>query len=776
MKNDIKEVVILENTRPLYTAVENLHKQFLAQGGDTITEEKGRTNKIREVCEEQLKGLLDAKTGENNDTRNHPYYFFVEFLRKESQKEPKVDDSVRTTVENLVCLYDALYQLGKDSLDRVKYPDVFERLCNCMRKTMDSEVCYLLYSQRNHIELLSTSVFPDAMVIAQEQPEGKTTGARQLTLNDFNEIRRWVHRTRAYKRGENIQELEAEEKKEQQTGKEKDAAKVDKPWSIADTIYHPVMKNHNLVVLVIDFPRYPKENWKDEYLYIVFQRKDRFPNAHDADQETREHQIDAAQRWIKLIKQLRNVLFARNQILEHCVSKLYILMSSQRSYQYVKRITQKDIEPLRIMHLTDLHISKDTEDQMTRFLEILDLLAKKKIKVDLLAITGDVIQASSSAGTMEERYQQAARFIRQVATRLWSEDNLIRTDWRKRIIIVPGNHDYATMNELQSMSLPGELRSTGLGYPARKEGGPMVKFAYYIKFLCDLLGADINELVVNDLNEVRRYQQMDLTVYALNTVSEIGPLRNNKVSIDFNAVQRLIKVRESGNQFNLILSHHGPFYDPNYLMDRYGNWSLDIEEKQQIKWIEDFSKALQDFDESGKTDGDRKNCREALEKIKTEITQKVKASGDSYDLLWDVSGAASTLAEETGFNERVSLLHHTITRDRKMMERDKKLLNEAFRTLLWKMGFQMCLSGHTHAYKSDYYKDIFAESRQKTEEDKAKDKTQILCVEGNRMFSDKGIAYGIVEIDTRTPEKRTVVWRGYTDGSGKPHDTPSGVF
>lgn len=760
MKNDIKEVVILENTRPLYTAVEKLHRRFLAEGGDREMEEAERTEAIRACCGAQIKGMLDGKTGENNDPRNHPYYFFVEFLRKESQKEPDVDASVKKTVEDLVCLYDALYQLSLDSLDRVKYPDAFERLCNCMRKTMDSEVCYLLYSQRNHIELLSTSVFPDAMVIGEEPSGGETPVPRQLTLNDFNEIRRWVHRTRAYKRGEGIQELESEERKTS------DAA--EKPWSIADTIYHPVVKNHNLVVLVIDFPRYPKEIWKDEYLYIIFQRKDRFPNACDAEQEIRENQTDAAQRWIKLIKQLRNVLFARNQILEQCVSKLYILMSSQRSYQYVKRLTRQD-EPLRIMHLTDLHISEGTAEQMEQFLELLD---QKKTTVDLLAITGDVIQASSAAGTMEERYQQAARFIRQIATRLWSKEKLVRTDWRKRIIIVPGNHDYATMNELQSMSLPGEIRSTGLGYPARKEGGPMVKFAYYIKFLCDLLGADINELVMNDLNEARRYQQMGLTVYALNTVSEIGPLRNNKVSINLDAVQRLIKVRESGNQFNLILSHHGPFYEPNYLMDRYGNWSLGIEEAKQMEWIERFAAALRAFDRSKKTDQDREKCRDMLGGIKTEITQRVMDSKDSYDLLWDVASAARTLEEETGFNERVSLLHHTITRDRKMMQRDKQLLDEAFRKLMWRMGFQMCLSGHTHAYKHHYYIDPFGVPGEKEDEDK----TKILCVEGNQMFSGKGIAYGIVEIDTRAPEKRTAVWRGYINGSEKAHDTKHSVF
>lgn len=758
LKNDIAEVVILENTRPLYTVVEKLHSQFLAEQGGCETDESEqksdeseRVEKIREFCWNQIKELLAIRTEDDHHKKNHPYYFFVEFLKKESKMEKDLDKAVKKTVGDLVCLYDALYHLSKESLDRVRYPDGFERLCNCMCDTMDSSVCYLLYSQRNHIELLSTSVFPDEMVIGEEssgqqrQSDGMRVHEkkvpRQLTLNDFNEIRRRIHRARADKTGEDI----------------------NMAWSIADTVYHPVVRDHHLVVLVIDFPRYPKETWKDEYLYIVFQKAETFPGPCGEVRGNNEDLKDGRRAWIKLIKQLRNVLFARNQILEQCVSKLYILMSSQRSYQYVKRLTDER-GPLRILHLTDLHISENVAKQMDKFLRILE---ERDLNVDLLAITGDVIQASNSAGTMEERYQQAARFIRQIATKLWANNNHVRTDWRKRIIIVPGNHDYATMNELQSMSLPGEIRSTGLGYPARKEGGPMVKFTYYIKFLCDLLGMDINEMVINDLNDARRYQRMGLTVYALNTVSEIGPLRNNKVSVDLEAVNRLVKAREGGNRFNLILSHHSPFYEPNYLMDRYGNWSINVDAKKQQGWINRFAEALEFYDASQKTDTERNMCKNELNRIKDEIVLALVDPKSTYDLLWDISGAASTLEEDMGFNERVSLLHHTITRDKKMMQRDKRLLDNAFRELMWKIGFHMCLSGHTHQYQYHYYTDPFGvPSPQKQTEER--DKTKILCVEGDQMFSGECITYGVVEVDMYTSTKRNVVWKGYSDENENP--------
>lgn len=704
IQTDIRDVVRLENTRPLYSAVENLHRGFL-MGHNTPADIDLRPEAIKSFCTDELTAA---------EKPNHPYANFRQFLCKDfALSNSHADDkALADTAANLLCLYDALDCLGSESLPQEEYPDVFEYLCNSMRRIMDSSVCYLLYSQRNHIELLSTSVFPESMV-SLKSPEEKPD--RPLTENDFHRIRRHIHRIRSGRAG-------AEDKGS---------------WSIADTVYHLDMGELNLITLVIDFPRYPKEQWKDEFLYLIFRQDKPFPTPQSGD-------------WDRLILNLRNVLFLRNQLLEQCMCKLYILMAGQRSYQYVKRLSEPG-KPLRILHLTDLHISEDTEEPMKQFLKLVEKLPQ----VDLLAITGDVIQGSNSAGTMEDRYRQAARFIRQIAAKLWSTEGekLVRTDWFKRILIVPGNHDYATMNDLQSMSLPGEPRATGLGYPARKDGGPMVKFAYYIKFLCDLLDLDITELVRNDLNESRRYLRMGLTVYGLNTVSEIGPLRTNKVSLNLDAVLPLVKAREPRNRFNLILSHHGPCYRLDYLMDRYGIWIKELSDETQQTWISKFANALEQFDSSPKTPEDQKTCSDILSKLQQEIL-KYPVQRNSYDLLRDISTAIQALKEHPGFNERLSLLHHTLLRDRQMMEHDEKLLDDAFGELMRRIGFHMCLSGHTHAYRSDFYRDPLT-----------KVKTQILCVEGDRMFDGDKIHYAIVEIDD---QKHQVRWTGYPTDSSQP--------
>lgn len=712
IQTDIRDVVLLENTRPLYTAVENLHRGFLMKHG-TPTDIDQRPKTVKEFCDDALKAA---------EKPNHPYASFRQFLCRDFalSNTPAADEALADTAANLLCLYDALDCLGSESLPQEEYPDVFEYLCNSLRRIMDSSVCYLLYSQRNHIELLSTSVFPESMV-SLKSPEEKPD--KPLTENDFHRIRRHVHRIRSGRAG-------AEDKS---------------AWSIADTVYHLDMGDLNLITLVIDFPRYPKEQWKDEFLYLIFRQDKPFPTPPGRDA--------AAQRgdWDRLILNLRNVLFLRNQILEQCAPRLYILMAGQRSYQYVKRLS-KPSEPLRIMHLTDLHISEGTEDPMEQFLELLE---EHPHQVDLLAITGDVIQGSDSAGTMEDRYRQAARFIRQIAAKLWSTEGengekLVRTDWFKRIIIVPGNHDYATMNDLKSMPQPDNPRATALGYSSRKEGGTMVKFAYYIKFLCDLLDLDITELVRNDLNESRRYLRMGLTVYGLNTVSEIGPRRTNKVALNLDAAQRLVKAREPRNRFNLILSHHGPCYKIDYLMDRYGIWIEGLRSETQIRWINDFTNALDRYVSSPKADDDRKEFSDALTKLRKELRGKKLTQKNSL-LLDHIS---EVLRDLRNHREQLSDLQADLHQDRDMMAEDQQLLDDAFRELMRRIGFHMCLSGHTHAHSSDFYPDPLTP-----------DKTQILCVEGDRLFSGTGIQYAIVEIDDRQHQVR---WTGYTDESSHP--------
>ena len=85
----------------------------------------------------------------------------------------------------------------------------------------------------------------------------------------------------------------------------------------------------------------------------------------------------------------------------------------------------------------------------------------------MVLITGDVIQGRHSASSLEKNYEAAKRFLRKLAYQIWQVDKThVRSDWRKRIVIIPGNHDYASMNELESSSAAMTGRMTGIGQPS----------------------------------------------------------------------------------------------------------------------------------------------------------------------------------------------------------------------------------------------------------------------------------------------------------------------
>ena len=64
--------------------------------------------------------------------------------------------------------------------NRKYYPERFTWLCNCIRDMMHSDMCYLLYSQRDQSTLLSTS---DILVSDDFVP---------LKKRDFDQIRNMI--------------------------------------------------------------------------------------------------------------------------------------------------------------------------------------------------------------------------------------------------------------------------------------------------------------------------------------------------------------------------------------------------------------------------------------------------------------------------------------------------------------------------------------------------------------------------------------------------------
>ena len=70
IQTDIRDVVLLENTRPLYSAVENLHRGFL-MGHGTPTDIDRRLKAIKSFCTDELTAA---------EKPNHPYANFRQFL------------------------------------------------------------------------------------------------------------------------------------------------------------------------------------------------------------------------------------------------------------------------------------------------------------------------------------------------------------------------------------------------------------------------------------------------------------------------------------------------------------------------------------------------------------------------------------------------------------------------------------------------------------------------------------------------------------------------
>ena len=80
----------------------------------------------------------------------------------------------------------------------------------------------------------------------------------------------------------------------------------------------------------------------------------------------------------------------------------------------------------------------------------------------------------NSCGELEKNYECAAEVIRELAFQIWSRPALRRggkqtrmldQDWKKRVLIIPGNHDYASMNELETQHDETHRASAG-GRPA----------------------------------------------------------------------------------------------------------------------------------------------------------------------------------------------------------------------------------------------------------------------------------------------------------------------
>lgn len=665
--------------------------------------------------------------------RQNPLVDYFRFLRENSLERSAADVGQRAAKQ--LCFYDCLQRVDELSGQFIqegqeKIPYLYERLCNCMRELMiygdcDTEMCYLVHYQREGFRVLASS-----------SPAERCLGS-MLDESDFESIGwKWRKQRESGNRGPGhivsatlFQTYVCKKEFSDQlwdTGNQpahaasggncadegKAKKEVDNPrfTALQDK---PQVYAHRVFAIRMDLPAKNKERF-----YLFFQKKAEQPlKPGEAPDESVD--IQKAQ-WICA----RDILAFRDLLVRLTERNLHVLLLGQSTCRYISSLNDKkwdlskaeiselgsstadsetarkwkQLQEITILHLTDLHIK--TQDRA--LLQTLFAAFPSKTPpetgerpVDLLVITGDIVQGQVSAGALEEHYQLATSLLRKLAKQLWgykfsggglSEKAYLRGDWQKRIIVIPGNHDYASMNELEVVAQKGS-RNTIAGYPAKKEGGPMVKFAYYIQFLQNLLGLGLEEQIRDWLNAVRYYDELNTTLLCLNTSSGAGPLRNNKMCMDSEFLEQILRYPKQRFQENttICLAHHLPTYAPNYLEDRYYSPTLGDDTK---KICECFRKALVETD-AEKAEGMLKLLHD---NYLSGFTDDNLYSTDPFliDFLYYIRNYKNK------DDERCHYIKLSAQRDKEMEDQDRKNYLEQFRKLVDNAQIKIALGGHIH--------------------------------------------------------------------------------
>lgn len=402
------------------------------------------------------------------------------------------------------------------------------------------------------------------------------------------------------------------------------------------------------------------------------------------------------------------LLFMRQRFQSFLERDLYALHHFKLSRDDVHPLTSKGTKTqLCILHLSDLHISKGNE----KSIQSLITSQKDELKAnspDLLVVTGDVVQGTGSAIDLEENYKSASHILHEIAKLLWTYKDpsngqeSLRGDWRKRIIIIPGNHDYSSMNELVASST---LRATTLGTPTQRNGTPMSKYAYYIQFLQDFLDIDSRQSIQNNLNAVIEYPSdgFRLRFIALNSVAEVGPLRNNKVQLDKDFIRSLPALSPADDFLNICLSHHTWCYTPNYFADRYYTAGLT---QPAIKLAEEIILLCKrGRDKLSRKGVDRASVRKEVDE---KIGDKIKSSKSEFDCLSCVV-SDSELSQDILYlkehwseitNERCQHIIFDYIINRRMQKADLREYKERIQELMAPAAknypIAIMLGGHTH--------------------------------------------------------------------------------
>ena len=598
-------LLLLENTRMLFDFVEELSLDLTEfgkkidadwryEGYDGCGGLKHRYNIWDNNSEigTKIKSVLGYKSHQY-----HLYKFVASYKMQFTSNENSTTADDVKTIRNMIKYFNITQFLSESEYEKKKnekfhnLPYIYEDLCITLAELTDSDNCYLIYrkdGEDSQVVSRTYCIKEGNNFFNEDDPEdlehkyGVNIGHKEFNniVNNFNNV---------VKTDKNTIHLLTS--------------------GIGKTFIGDVKKEYLIIKLPLNLMQ--DSNNDGRFFYIILE--------HGRQNECQISESDK--------QKLYKVLFLRNRIWEALREDYARLMNFRYHCSFLEPITTVK-DDRTIWHISDLHMGKRifSDGELTTFSELLKELREEKTTPELLAVTGDIVNGSSDAATAQKRYMQAGNILFKIVKRLWGiprcgKNDMIYLpyDWRRRVLITTGNHDYATMG---SVSVQTKERQISSATPARSTGGTMAKFTYLIEFLTKFLDAPPKMLIDDDINEIRHYKYLNkeaeenkleadsggLFIGIFNTSSHVNALQNNKVGINKPVLTRITENGKWNDDFyknepHIVLVHHSPFYVANemdYVEDKYAPhqyWkdrnNNDIPEKKYIKFFfKDFTKAL----------------------------------------------------------------------------------------------------------------------------------------------------------------------------------------
>lgn len=553
---DLYRIVFLENVQIIYDGIKRLLEDSCYDEDD----ENNCTNLVR--CIQRVISKTNIKKEHRSTTDKYDCQYlktsatryFFQFMDMRGcyrgTNQDDYDHTLLTKYANMCCCMQKLRKLSvrKDTVDN---PYDYEKLCNYIRDIMGYEQCMIFYCDVKVYQLAVSSF--DQKYIKKDLKMAQIS----KLINEFKSNN--SGRTLIDQVVQMYYDIE-------EYGEARNTV------TLYLLINIPVQQNSIYILLCKTCKLSDDRN--DIVVKPCASKCDEKQNKGDTgfDIIKKEEWLDYETLW-----NVRNILFLRNKL--ECALKrdMIALKNMFRRYDYVEAING-DI--CRILHISDLHVSKNNKNDLIQKIQEASFEEEGKCKTyDLILITGDVINGAYTATDLTDNYDSAIEVIKELVIKIWGKcyngRTYVRGDWRKRIVISTGNHDYASMNELEALN---KHRATLSGTVSGRKGNSMVKYSYFINFLHNLLGTDIDDALRYDLTESIRYDKLHTTIVNINTNSGVNPYRTNKVKIDSRSIKRVFaeKIHEESRrkgldaQQNVIyMMHHTPLYKINYLDDSY---------------------------------------------------------------------------------------------------------------------------------------------------------------------------------------------------------------